>query len=136
MTEVKSTSSTNDDQTPRSPEIKGVSALPIQRVKRIIREDADVAACATEATFLISIAAELFISRMAQAGFDYAHRDKRKMVMYKDVALSVAEVEQFEFLGDIVPKTMSLEKALERASSMQKDTNSLPEEEDEASREE
>ncbi|KAI8366625.1 histone-fold-containing protein [Radiomyces spectabilis] len=92
----------------------GTTFLPQARVKRVIKEDKDVSLINAEATFCVSFATELFMEYLVTEGFSRAKRDKRKTIYYKDLATAVNEVEQFEFLEDVIPQTMTLKAALER----------------------
>jgi hypothetical protein len=46
--------------------------------------------------------------------FAKAKREKRKTVYYRDLASTVKEVDQFEFLEDVIPATMTLKAAIEK----------------------
>ncbi|KAI8583828.1 hypothetical protein K450DRAFT_220160 [Umbelopsis ramanniana AG] len=107
-----------DSPTPTASKIEraaGTTFLPIARVKRIIKEDKDVSLINAEATFCVAYATELFMEYLANEGFAKAKKEKRKTVYYKDLVASVvSEVDQFEFLEDVIPQTMPLKSALER----------------------
>ncbi|KAG0172845.1 hypothetical protein DFQ28_009808 [Apophysomyces sp. BC1034] len=105
----------------RSP---GTTFLPLARVKRVIKEDKDVSLINAEATFCVAYATELFMEYLITEGFDRAKRDKRKTVFYKDLASAVSEVEQFEFLEDVIPQTMTLKAAIERRKGTVEDDGS------------
>ncbi|KAI9270411.1 histone-fold-containing protein [Phascolomyces articulosus] len=92
----------------------GTTTLPIARVKRVIKEDKEVSLINAEATFCVAYATELFMEYLVKEGFTRARKEKRKTVYYKDLASAVSEVEQFEFLEDVIPHTMTLKAALER----------------------
>ncbi|RKP04806.1 histone-fold-containing protein [Thamnocephalis sphaerospora] len=81
----------------------GTTQLPAARVKRIIKEDSEIATCSADAVFLISVATEMFLKQTAQLSIQHAHREKRKTVAYKDVANLVAERENLEFLTGRCP---------------------------------
>ncbi|CAG8669003.1 14275_t:CDS:2 [Cetraspora pellucida] len=82
---------------PTSP-ITGTTVLPIARVKRIIKEDDEVTMCAADATFVIAVAAELFIGHFVKQGLEQANSEKRRNVLYQDLG--------------VVPQTCKFEKAL------------------------
>ncbi|GAC71333.1 hypothetical protein L1887_54929 [Cichorium endivia] len=92
---------------------KGVSVFPVARVQRIIKADRDVDICSKEATFLISIATEIFIRRLTDEAYTNAKLDKRKHVFYKDLSRAVQQTESLEFLRDAIPTAMPLSSALE-----------------------
>ncbi|KAF9342665.1 hypothetical protein BGX34_007841, partial [Mortierella sp. NVP85] len=93
---------------------KGISQLPVARVKRIIKEDKDVQIVSNEAVFLISIATEIFLEGFTAKAFNLAKLEKRKTVLYKDLATAVTQYDSLEFLQDVVPKTLPLKDALEK----------------------
>ncbi|KAJ8659180.1 hypothetical protein O0I10_005219 [Lichtheimia ornata] len=104
----QSSSSSKPDRTP------GTTIIPVSRVKRVVKEDKDISIINAEATFCITYATELFMEYLVQEGFTRARNEKRKTIFYKDLASAVSEVEQFEFLEDVIPHTMTLKTALER----------------------
>ncbi|KAI8890245.1 histone-fold-containing protein [Backusella circina FSU 941] len=113
---IESTSTEPKTTTPSKPTEKtpGTTMLPIARIKRVIKEDKDVSLINAEATFCIAYATELFMEYLVTEAFTKAKKDKRKTVYYKDLANTVKEVEQFEFLEDVIPPTMTLKAAIEK----------------------
>ncbi|KAK3815425.1 MAG: histone-fold-containing protein [Benniella sp.] len=115
---------------------KGVSQLPVARVKRIIKEDKDVQIVSNEAVFLISIATEIFLEGFTAKAFNLAKLEKRKTVLYKDLATAVTQYDSLEFLQDVVPKTLPLKDALEKQRiAKEKEESGAMEEEDEGEQE-
>lgn len=94
--------------------VPGTTILPLARIKRVIKEDKDVSLINAEATFCIAYATELFMEYLVTEAFAKAKKEKRKTVYYKDLAGTVKEVEQFEFLEDVIPPTMTLKQAIEK----------------------
>ncbi|EGN98025.1 hypothetical protein SERLA73DRAFT_182864 [Serpula lacrymans var. lacrymans S7.3] len=80
----------------------GKSILPFSRVQRIIKADKDLPMMAKDATFLISLATEEFIKRLADAGQKSAEREKRTTVQQKDIANVVRRADEFLFLEEIL----------------------------------
>ncbi|KAF9582683.1 hypothetical protein BGW38_010894 [Lunasporangiospora selenospora] len=97
-----------------SGEVKGATQLPVARIKRIVKEDADVSMVSNDAVFLISMATELFLASFANKAYNIAKLEKRKAVSYKDLATAVSRYEWLEFLQDVVPRTMPLSAAIEK----------------------
>ncbi|KAG0370843.1 histone-fold-containing protein [Gamsiella multidivaricata] len=93
---------------------KGVTVLPVARVKRIIKEDKDVQMVSNDAVFVISLATEMFLESFTSKAFNLAKMEKRKTVSYKDLATAVTQHDSLEFLQDVVPKTTTLSDALEK----------------------
>ncbi|KAI9597309.1 histone-fold-containing protein [Syncephalis fuscata] len=100
----------------------GSSQFPAARVKRIIKEDREIVTCSADAVFLISIATELFLQRMAKSSINYAHNEKRKTIAYKDVANVVADTDHLDFLTDIIPQTMPIVKAAKKRRELDSKT--------------
>ncbi|KAI8140632.1 histone-fold-containing protein [Fennellomyces sp. T-0311] len=113
MASEESTQQTQQSQQ-KQERVLGTTTLPLARVKRVIKEDKDVSLINAEATFCVAYATELFMEYLVKEGFTRARKEKRKTIYYKDLASAVSEVEQFEFLEDVIPHTMTLKAALER----------------------
>ncbi|WFD18605.1 DNA-directed DNA polymerase [Malassezia caprae] len=130
---------------PVQPPQKGTTLFPIARVSKIIKvrgiysqqADSAVDICSKEATFLISVATELFVKKFAEEGCTNARLDKRKMVRYDDmgtsdsaltrVAKAVAQNEYLDFLREIVPNTVPLPVAMkQREERMHADVGQDP----------
>ncbi|KAI6015506.1 hypothetical protein BKA83DRAFT_4232946 [Pisolithus microcarpus] len=80
----------------------GKSVLPFSRVQKIIKVDKDLPMVARDATFLISMATEEFIKRLAQASQKVAEREKRSTVQQRDVATVTRRADEFFFLDEII----------------------------------
>ncbi|CAI2167319.1 8125_t:CDS:2 [Funneliformis geosporum] len=91
---------------------RGTTVLPIARVKRIIKLDEEITTIGTDSTFLIAIAAELFVDYFVKKGVDQAKSEKRKVIRYEDMAYLVKNNENLGFLQDIVPETQAFEDYL------------------------
>ncbi|CAG8534673.1 11548_t:CDS:2 [Funneliformis caledonium] len=121
---------------------RGTTVLPIARVKRIIKLDEEITTIGTDSTFLIAIAAELFVDYFVKKGVEQAKSDRRKVIQYEDMANLVKNNENLEFLQDIVPETQAFEDFLKNRNRRKrkrkaKDENGSGEEnEDEDSDEE
>ncbi|EST08456.1 Transcription factor CBF/NF-Y/archaeal histone [Kalmanozyma brasiliensis GHG001] len=90
----------------------GTSIFPTARVARIIKADRDVDICSKEATFLISLATEIFVRKLTDEAYTNAKLDKRKNIFYKDLSRAVQQTEYLEFLKDAIPTPMALTSAL------------------------
>lgn len=80
----------------------GKSVLPLSRVQKIIKADKDLPMVARDAAFLISMATEEFIRRLAQASQRVAEREKRATVQQRDVANVTRRADEFFFLDEII----------------------------------
>ena len=96
-------------------EASGTTQLPLSRVKKLIAIDPDLAACSNPGAFLIAQATEMFIHHLAASAHTVvrSERKPRKVIQYKDLAAAIARDENFEFLSDVVPKTVPYKEAKE-----------------------
>ncbi|KAL7271130.1 hypothetical protein RUND412_006137 [Rhizina undulata] len=106
----------NANAIPPPEEITGHSALPLARVKKIIRLDDEVTGCSNNAAFLVTVAAEMFVQYLAQQGLKmtYADRKQRKTMQYKDLASAVSRIDNLEFLSDVIPPTVPYKQIRDR----------------------
>ncbi|KAH0605485.1 uncharacterized protein H6S33_004707 [Morchella sextelata] len=109
----------NTTAIPPAEEITGHPALPVSRVKKIIRLDDDVAGCSNSAAFLATIAAEMFVQYLAEQGFKMTlgDRKQRKTMQYKDLASAVARTNNLEFLSDTIPQTVPYKQVREKKAA-------------------
>ena len=93
-------------------------ALPIARVKRIMKLDKSVKVVAADATKLITKATELFCEMLTQAAIGSMKLGKRKTIKYLDVERAVLKKAKFDFLHDHIsamkPKEGVPKKILEK----------------------
>ncbi|KIK99640.1 hypothetical protein PAXRUDRAFT_30397 [Paxillus rubicundulus Ve08.2h10] len=103
--------------------VPGSTLLPISRVENIIQADGITSnlSMSKEAAFVLSIAAEEFIKRMAQAGHRQASATCRNIVNYTDMASSTQQYQEFMFLQDTIPEPMSLSAAIDRRQAKEKE---------------
>ncbi|KAL0137763.1 hypothetical protein V8B55DRAFT_1531739 [Mucor lusitanicus] len=104
----------------------GTTMLPLARIKRVIKEDKDVSLINAEATFCIAYATELFMEYLVTEAFSKAKKEKRKTVYYKDLASTVKESDQLEFLEDVIPPTMTLKDAMAKRKENVADDTTTP----------
>ncbi|KAA8915899.1 hypothetical protein TRICI_001913 [Trichomonascus ciferrii] len=78
--------------------------VPIARVKRIIKQDDDIAGVSSSALFAQYFTEQALLS---------AQGERRKKLQYADFANAVANNDQLEFLSDLVPKKVPFRKVLE-----------------------
>ncbi|EGO23952.1 hypothetical protein SERLADRAFT_470484, partial [Serpula lacrymans var. lacrymans S7.9] len=101
----------------------GTTLLPSTRLDNILQGDGVTGnlIMSKEASFVLSIATEEFIKRMAQAGQRQAAAARRNTVVYKDMASSIQQYQEFMFLEDIIPRPISLSEALARRAQKEKE---------------
>ncbi|KAF5382584.1 hypothetical protein D9615_002784 [Tricholomella constricta] len=94
--------------------IPGSSLLPSLRLENIIQADGVTGnlALSKEGLFILSVATEEFIKRMAQAGQLRASAERRSTVNYSDMAATTQQYQEFMFLNGTIPAPVSLSEAL------------------------
>ncbi|TFY76292.1 hypothetical protein EWM64_g7721 [Hericium alpestre] len=81
---------------------KGSSLIPRARVLKVLEADEELPIVAKDVIFLISVATEEFIMRLAEASQRIAAGEKRATVQQKDIALVVRKTDEFLFLEEII----------------------------------
>lgn len=100
--------------------VPGTTLLPPSRVENIVQPDTSIT-MSKEALFILSVATEEFIKRMAQAGHRQAAAKRRGTVNYSDLACSTQQYQEFMFLQDTIPEPISLAEALDRRAMKEKE---------------
>jgi len=80
----------------------GKNPFPVSRVQKILKADTQLPTISKEAVFLISVATEKFIERLAQAGQRVAERQSRVNIQERDICAVVRGIEEFTFLWDVL----------------------------------
>lgn len=80
--------------------------LPLARIKKIMKSDDEVKMISAEAPVLFAKACELFILDLTMRAWSHADSHLRRTLMREDVATAVAESDMFDFLLDVVPRTV------------------------------
>uniref|UniRef100_A0A1B6E070 Nuclear transcription factor Y subunit gamma n=1 Tax=Clastoptera arizonana TaxID=38151 RepID=A0A1B6E070_9HEMI len=79
-------------------------ALPLARIKKIMKLDQEVKMISAEAPMLFSKAAELFIHELTLRAWIHTEDNKRRTLQRNDIAMAITKFDQFDFLIDIVPR--------------------------------
>lgn len=79
-------------------------ALPLARIKKIMKLDEDVKMISSEAPVLFAKAAELFIQEITLRSWVHTEDNKRRTLQRNDIAMAITKYDQFDFLIDIVPR--------------------------------
>jgi DNA polymerase epsilon subunit 4 len=101
----------------------------VARVKKIIAADDDLQTCSNNASFVVTIATEMFIQHLVEKAHEIVRAEKRprKNIQYADIGKSmhcivnqaswltfaanaVARLDNLEFLSDVVPRTTTFKK--------------------------
>ncbi|KAK0201747.1 hypothetical protein DFS33DRAFT_1349693 [Desarmillaria ectypa] len=92
----------------------GQTLLPGARLENIISADGVTGSLSLskEALFILSIATEEFIKRLAQGGLRQANSERRSAVQYRDMAATTLQYQEFRFLQDTIPTAITLADAI------------------------
>ncbi|KAK7754140.1 hypothetical protein SLS62_003986 [Diatrype stigma] len=115
----------NTTAIPPRKEATGQTQLPLSRVKKIIAQDQDIGICSNNASFVITLATEMFIQYIASEGLNMAklERKPRRNIQYKDIANAVSHQDNLEFLSDMVPKTVPYKQIKAQAAAKRAQLN-------------
>jgi nuclear transcription factor Y gamma len=67
------------------------SALPLARIKKVMKLDEDVRMVAHDAPLVFAKACELFIEELTLRGWDYTDKNKRRTLQRSDVAIATEQ---------------------------------------------
>lgn len=79
-------------------------ALPLARIKKVMKADEDVRMISAEAPILFAKAAEIFITELTMRAWIHAEENKRRTLQRSDIANAISRSDMFDFLIDIVPR--------------------------------
>ncbi|KAF5287872.1 hypothetical protein FQA39_LY15648 [Lamprigera yunnana] len=82
--------------------------FPMKRVRKIMKSSAEVENISKESMVVVIGAAELFVKLLVKE----AHMDakKNKLLEYKNIANIVNDYDQYEFLREMIPHKITMEK--------------------------
>ncbi|KAL0220821.1 hypothetical protein RCL1_000675 [Eukaryota sp. TZLM3-RCL] len=78
--------------------------LPQSKVKSIIKSDPDVKKISGAAVSVLTELSTTFIQLLARESYKYCEKSKRKTLQYQDVSAAVHDIDQLDFLQQIIPK--------------------------------
>ncbi|KAF8134804.1 hypothetical protein K438DRAFT_1997550 [Mycena galopus ATCC 62051] len=104
-----------EEDPPGIERIQGESLLPSLRLESIIQAHGVMGSLALskEALFILSVATEEFIKRLAVGGHRQASVERRTSVNYRDMAATTQQYQEFMFLQETIPTPVSLSEALQ-----------------------
>ncbi|CAI6361825.1 unnamed protein product [Macrosiphum euphorbiae] len=79
-------------------------ALPLTRIKKVMKLDDNVKMVSAEAPMLFSKAVEIFINELTLWAWTHTEHNRRSTLQRNDVAMAITKYDQFHFLIDIVPR--------------------------------
>ncbi|KAL0208344.1 hypothetical protein P9112_010931 [Eukaryota sp. TZLM1-RC] len=81
------------------------TTIPLARVRRIAKADPDTNNISKPALAVLSHIAVLFTETLTKESYKFCEQSNRKTLQYGDVAQACHEIDQFDFLEEVVPKT-------------------------------
>jgi len=99
----------------------GKPPFPLSRVQRIVKADKEVAPCSKEGVLAISLAAEMFVKRMARDGQQVARSEKRVTVQQRDIAMAVKRADELFFLQELMGSINGTSMLKEKLKAVEKD---------------
>ncbi|CAI9718964.1 accessibility complex 1-like [Octopus vulgaris] len=94
-------------------------ALPLSRVKTIMKSSPDVSSISQEALFLTGKATEFFVQNLARVSLTNGRDGKQ--LQYGDLAEVVNTEETLQFLQDIIPRKIKASDYFEILKEMEED---------------
>lgn len=84
----------------------------------MIGVDQDIHICSNAASFVITLATEMFVQYLTEQGHNVvkSERKPRRNIQYKDLSTAIARQDNLEFLVDVVPKTVPYKEVKEKKS--------------------
>ncbi|KAF6255511.1 hypothetical protein COO60DRAFT_1534611 [Scenedesmus sp. NREL 46B-D3] len=98
--------------------------IPLAKVKRMMREHADVKSISADANFVLARATELFLQEVAGRAHEVMLQDEQRKgntLDYKDVAAVVHSWDALDFLHEVVPQKVSAASVLARLQQEQQE---------------
>ncbi|KAI0335928.1 hypothetical protein GY45DRAFT_1316699 [Cubamyces sp. BRFM 1775] len=92
--------------------VPGQTLLPQDKVDNILQAEGAGPHMSKEAVFMLSIATEEFIKKLAEAGYKQTLSDNRQHVQYRDMATLTEQRSEYRFLEDTIPRPMSIRDAM------------------------
>lgn len=81
-----------------------VHQLPLARIKKVMKADADVKMISAEAPILFAKGCDIFITELTMRAWIHAEENKRRTLQRSDIAAALAKSDMYDFLIDIVPR--------------------------------
>lgn len=79
-------------------------ALPLARIKRVMKCDEDVKMISAEAPILFAKACDIFITEITMRAWAHAEENKRRTLQKSDIQAAIQTSDIFDFLIDIIPR--------------------------------
>ncbi|KAI1789596.1 hypothetical protein LXA43DRAFT_1152449 [Ganoderma leucocontextum] len=101
--------------------IPGTTLVPQDRLDTILQAEGAGAHMSKEAVYMLSIATEEFVKRLAEAGYQQTISENRQHIQYRDMATLTRKHSKFKFLEDTIPQPMSIVEAIQRRAAKERE---------------
>ncbi|KAG6894482.1 hypothetical protein C0993_011405, partial [Termitomyces sp. T159_Od127] len=114
---------TEPDHAASAHRVPGQTLLPAVRLENIMSADGVTGnlSLSKEGLFILSVAAEEFIKKMAQAGHLRASNERRTAVDYSDMCAATQQYQEFMFLKETIPVPIPLSEAISLRAQREKE---------------
>ncbi|KAI0661910.1 hypothetical protein C8Q70DRAFT_1043164 [Cubamyces menziesii] len=92
--------------------VPGQTLLPQDKVDNILQAEGAGPHMSKEAVFMLSVATEEFIKKLAEAGYRQTLSENRQHVQYRDMANLTEQRSEYKFLEDTIPRPISIREAM------------------------
>ncbi|KAI0754945.1 hypothetical protein C8Q80DRAFT_1093608 [Daedaleopsis nitida] len=101
--------------------IPGHTLVPQDRLDNILQAEGSGPHMSKEAIYMLSIATEEFVKKLAEAGYQQTVSENRQHVQYRDMANVAHKRKAYKFLEDTVPKPISIAEAMQRRAAKERE---------------
>ncbi|KAG7013901.1 Chromatin accessibility complex protein 1, partial [Cucurbita argyrosperma subsp. argyrosperma] len=88
-----------------------IYTFPMQRIKKITRDENSDFRINQEALFLVNKATEMFLLQFCKDAYACCARDRKQSLAYKHLSSVVSKRKRYDFLSDFVPEKLKFEDA-------------------------
>ncbi|KAH9891621.1 hypothetical protein C8Q73DRAFT_80275 [Cubamyces lactineus] len=101
--------------------VPGQTLLPQDKVDNILQAEGAGPHMSKEAVFMLSIATEEFIKKLAEAGYKQTISENRQHVQYRDMAILAQQRSEYKFLEDTIPRPICIKEAMALRSAKERE---------------
>ncbi|RPD62402.1 hypothetical protein L226DRAFT_532590 [Lentinus tigrinus ALCF2SS1-7] len=99
----------------------GHTLIPQDRLDNMLQAEGAGPHMSKEAVYMLSIATEEFVKKLAEAGYQQTISENRQHVQYRDLANVAHKRSEFKFLDDTIPKPISIAEAMQRRAAKERE---------------
>ncbi|KAI0720475.1 hypothetical protein C8T65DRAFT_567495 [Cerioporus squamosus] len=99
----------------------GHTLIPQDRLDTMLQAEGAGPHMSKEAVYMLSIATEEFVKKLAEAGYQQTVSENRQHVQYRDMANVAHKRSEFKFLDDTIPKPITIVEAMQRRAAKERE---------------